>query len=66
MVDFNLLIMQIDASLAELGVSGLVDAKKARDQLIDLRLMCMSMAAEDPPAVIPVADPALLTEIPRP
>lgn len=49
MAEFNyaVLIYQIDVFLAELGTSGIVDARKARDQLMDLRLMCMSMEAEN-------------------
>ncbi len=44
--DYAVLIYQIDVFLAELGTSGIVDARKARDQLMDLRLMCMSMESE--------------------
>lgn len=48
MAEFNyaVLIYQIDVFLAELGTSGIVDARKARDQLMDLRLMCMTMETE--------------------
>jgi hypothetical protein len=48
MAEFNytLLIHQIDVFLAELGTSGIVDGEKARNQLIDLRILCMSMEAE--------------------
>ena len=48
MAEFNYIVLvhQIDVFLAELGTSGIVDGDKARDQLIDLRLMCMSMEAE--------------------
>lgn len=42
----TLMIIAIDEFLAELGTSGIVDARKARDQLMDLRLMCMTMEAE--------------------
>lgn len=35
------MIETIDGFLAELGTTGLVDARKARDQLMDLRLMFM-------------------------
>lgn len=44
--NYSVLIYQIDVFLAELGTSGIVDARKARDQLMDLRIMCMSMEAE--------------------
>jgi hypothetical protein len=71
MAEFNyiVLIHQIDVFLAELGTSGMVDGDKARDQLIDLRLMCTAMEEEkntDPPPAPLVADPAMLTEILRP
>lgn len=42
MVDPIIFIEVIDGFLAELGTSGLVDARKARDQLMDLRLMLMT------------------------
>lgn len=45
--DYAVLIYQIDVFLAELGTTGLVDARKARDQLMDLRLMCMTMETEN-------------------
>jgi hypothetical protein len=41
MVDEQIVIKTIDEFLAELGTTGLVDARKARDQLMDLRLMLM-------------------------
>lgn len=37
----------IDGFLLELGTSGLVDARKARDQLMDLRLMLMNEIPTD-------------------
>lgn len=48
MAEFNyvVLIHQIDVYLSELGTSGIVDGAKARDQLMDLRLMCMTMEAD--------------------
>lgn len=49
--DYAILIHQIDLFLVELGTSTIVDARKARDQLIDLRLMCMNLGAE---ALIPL------------
>lgn len=42
MIDPLLLIETIDRFLLELGTTGLVDARKARDQLMDLRLMLMA------------------------
>lgn len=44
--NFIVLIHQIDIFLSELGTSGIVDGAKARDQLMDLRSMCMNMEAE--------------------
>lgn len=41
MIDTEFFIQIIDGFLAELGTSGIVDARKARDQLMDLRLMLM-------------------------
>lgn len=41
MIDAEFFIRTIDEYLIELGTSGLVDARKARDQLMDLRLMLM-------------------------
>lgn len=43
---FMLLIRMVDDYLSELGVSGLVDAKKARDQLLDLRITLASFAEQ--------------------
>ncbi len=42
MIQAEVVIQTIDEFLAELGTAGLVDARKARDQLMDLRLMLMS------------------------
>jgi hypothetical protein len=42
MIDSEFFIRTIDEFLVELGTTGLVDARKARDQLMDLRLMFMS------------------------
>jgi hypothetical protein len=42
MIDPEFVIRTIDEYLLELGTTGLVDARKARDQLMDLRLMFMS------------------------
>lgn len=47
--DIKIIIRTIDEFLAELGTSTIVDARKARDQLIDLRLICMTMEAEAVP-----------------
>lgn len=58
------MIEVIDGFLAELGTSGLVDARKARDQLMDLRLMLMSDL--EPPAAPLVVDPDMIFELPRP
>lgn len=41
MIDTEFFIRTIDEFLLELGTTGLVDARKARDQLMDLRLMFM-------------------------
>lgn len=41
MIDEQTVIQTIDDFLEELGVSGLVDARKARDQLLELRYMMM-------------------------
>lgn len=42
MIDTEFFIRTIDEFLLELGTTGLVDARKARDQLMDLRLMFMN------------------------
>lgn len=51
MIDPILLIEAIDGFLLELGTTGLVDARKARDQLMDLRLMLMSSIPEVPDTI---------------
>lgn len=65
MAEFNatILIFHIDQYLTELGTQSLFDGDKVRDMLFDLRLLCMTMDAVDPPPVSVVADPALFTEI---
>jgi len=42
MIDPVVFIEIIDGFLSDLGTSGLVDARKARDQLMDLRLIFMA------------------------
>ena len=42
------MIVVVDEFLLELGTSGLIDARKARDQLMDLRLMLMIEAEHVP------------------
>jgi soluble cytochrome b562 len=42
MIETTVLIQAIDEFLVALGTTEIVDAKKARDQLIDLRLMLMA------------------------
>lgn len=54
--DYAVLIYQIDVFLDALGTSGIVDGQKARDQLMDLRLMCMSMEAEHMETIVPVGE----------
>lgn len=44
-IDSDAFIEVIDGFLTDLGTSGLVDARKARDQLMDLRLMFMAALA---------------------
>lgn len=51
MIDPHLFIETIDGFLADLGTSGLVDARKARDQLMDLRLMFMASIPEIPDTI---------------
>lgn len=45
-LDAEAFISAIDGFLAELGTTGLVDARKARDQLMDLRLLLMTTVVE--------------------
>lgn len=54
MAEYNYLVLihQIDAFLAELGTGGIVDGAKARDQLIDLRLLCMKIQEDIDTALI--------------
>lgn len=49
MAEFNyiVLIHQIDVFLAELGTSEIIDGKKARNQLLDLRSLCTAMETEN-------------------
>lgn len=42
MIDSLILIEIIDGYLVELGTTSLVDARVARNQLMDLRLFCMA------------------------
>lgn len=51
MIDPDILIRTIDDMLAELGTTGLVDARKARDQLMDLRLLVMASAPVVPDTI---------------
>lgn len=55
MIDYDLFINTIDGFLAELGTTGLVDARKARDQLMDLRLMLMATIPEIPDTIETIA-----------
>lgn len=54
-IDPHLFIETIDEFLADLGTSGLVDARKARDQLMDLRLMFMASIVEVPDTIETIA-----------
>jgi hypothetical protein len=58
-IDAHLFIETIDGFLAELGTTGLVDARKARDQLMDLRLMFMSLIPEIPDTIESISAPLL-------
>lgn len=60
---FNYIIEVIDSLLKELGTSGIVDARKARDQLMDLRLMFMGYITEVPDTIESIAMPLLNEEI---
>lgn len=53
MIDTDVIIQTIDDFLAELGTSGLVDARKARDQLMDLRLLLMTEVPDTIEDIIP-------------
>lgn len=59
MLDADILIRTIDEFLAELGVSGLVDARKARDQLMDLRLLIMASVPVIPDTIESITAPLL-------
>lgn len=59
MIGPDFFIRTIDEFLAELGTSGLVDARKARDQLMDLRLMFMATIPEIPDTIESIAAPLL-------
>ena len=50
-IDSDIFIEAIDGFLADLGSTGLVDARKARDQLMDLRLMLMASKIEVPDTI---------------
>lgn len=58
MIDPDIFIRTIDEFLSELGTSGLVDARKARDQLMDLRLMFMA-SIEVPDTIESITAPLL-------
>lgn len=62
MIDSEIFIRTIDEFLSELGTSGLVDARKARDQLMDLRLMFMHAVAEMVPDNIETISAPVLNE----
>lgn len=38
--NYKLLIRVIDEAMVELGVSGLIDGRKVRDVLLDIRSIC--------------------------
>lgn len=57
------LIEVIDGFLKELGTTGLVDARKARDQLMDLRLMIMANLDASIVPLILAVDPDLVEGI---
>lgn len=59
-VNYAVMIHQIDTFLVELGTSGIVDARKARDQLMDLRLLCMSMEADPILEIVPELVPEIV------
>lgn len=44
--NYQMLIGSIDEFLIELGTAGMIDGRKVRDQLLDLRLMCEKMEFE--------------------
>ena len=53
MIDTDVIIHTIDEFLAELGTTGLVDARKARDQLMDLRLLLMAEIPDTIESIVP-------------
>lgn len=55
MIDYDLFILTIDSFLVELGTTGLVDARKARDQLMDLRLLFMALIPTVPDTIESIA-----------
>lgn len=55
MIDPDILLQTIDEMLAELGTTGLVDARKARDQLMDLRLLVMASVPVIPDTIETIA-----------
>lgn len=44
-MDYQIMIRAIDESLRELGTAEIIVGRKARDGLLDLRLMCTAMEA---------------------
>lgn len=54
-IDSDAFIEIIDGFLTELGTTGLVDARKARDQLMDLRLMFMAALVQVPDTIETIA-----------
>lgn len=44
--NYQILIRTLDEFLVDLGTSGIIDGRKARDQLLDLRLMCERLEIE--------------------
>lgn len=50
--NYQILIRMIDDGLAELGTSGLIDGRKVRDILLDLRSICAQYDEEVVPAEV--------------
>ena len=50
--NYQLLIRVIDEAMVELGTSGLIDGRKVRDILLDLRSMCVQYDEEVVPAEV--------------
>lgn len=44
--NYQFLIRTLDEFLVELGTQRIIDGRKARDQLLDLRLMCERLEKE--------------------